>query len=141
RQDAEFALRHLVGVRVVEAGIDGARLVGGFHVAHVAQHRARAVAAQAVLVVVAVAQPVGHRGAQRVVLVDVIVPAQPGAPEAAQREAHFAGAVAAVEAQVAGPQARAQVGAQRAAVQVTIFLEHDVDDTTRALRVVLGRGR
>ena len=61
-------------------------------------------------------------------------------PEAAQREAHFAGAVAALHAQVAAAGADAGIHAQGAAAQV-VLLGDDVDDAAAALRVVLGRGR
>ena len=179
-QEAEFLLRLLEHVGVVQAGVHRAREVGHAHVAHRVAVRQRRNRSQPVLVGARVAGPVGERGREGVVLVQVVVPAQhraakrlvlprigclPGGrdqgptaifdallvaelagnvvarpSEAAQRKAHFAGAQAALQAQVAAAGAHAGVDAQGAAAQVVGFGD-DVDDAPAALGVVLRRGR
>nr|GFD50690.1 hypothetical protein [Tanacetum cinerariifolium] len=60
--------------------------------------------------------------------------------KAAEREAHFAGAVAAVQVQRARAGAAAAIHAQLPAAQGVRF-GNDVDNAARAFGIVLGRGR
>ena len=75
-QQAELLLGLLEGVGVVQAGVHGARVVAHVHVAHRVAVGQRRQAGEPVLIGVLVAGPVRERGRERVVLVDVIVPAQ-----------------------------------------------------------------